>query len=323
MKYTEDKSKPALDIPIIDISSLRDSSDSRSIGKLLHAASRNVGFIYVIGHGIPHHLIKSARQITLDFFRHPAREKAIVSISERHRGWLGPNNAVMEDNALPDLKESFIWGHEDLPGLCSEDHPLRGSNRWPPFLPEMRTYAMDYFSQANDVASHLMRGFALGLDLAEDFFLRSTSRPLSRASSVYYPSQSEEFCENRFGVGPHTDFGVLTVLCQDDVGGLQVQKLDGEWIHAPPIEGSLIVNVGDLLSRWTDGTYRSTPHRVINTSRRERLSLVLAFDPEPDTMIDARDIFGPDYEPREPAISCGDYLSWRFEKAFAYRRKNN
>ena len=97
-----------------------------------------------------------------------------------------------------------------------------------------------------------MRGFALGLGLPENFFLRSADRPLSRASLVYYPHQ-EEANRTQFGVGPHTDFGVLTVLCQDEIGGLQVQDIHGEWMEAPPKKNALVINVGDLLSRWTAG----------------------------------------------------------------------
>ena len=100
---------------------------------------------------------------------------------------------------------------------------------------------------------------------------------------------------------------------------MQVENLDGEWIEAPPIEGTLVVNVGDLLERWTDGAFRSTPHRVINSSGKERLSLVLAFDPEPEAEIDAKAIYGSDYESKQPPISCGDYLNWRFDRAFSYR----
>jgi isopenicillin N synthase-like dioxygenase len=112
------------------------------------------------------------------------------------------------------------------------------------------------------------------------------------------------------------------VLCQDHVGGLQIEDLNGDWIEAPPIPGTLIVNVGDLLERWTDGAFRSTPHRVINATAEERLSLVLAFDPNPETMIDANDIYGSGHQANQPAISCGDYLVWRFGKAFSYRNKN-
>ena len=143
---------------------------------------------------------------------------------------------------------------------------------------------------------------------------------MSRAAYVYYPAQPSDMGEGQFGVGPHTDFGVLTVLCQDSVGGLQVEDVNGDWIQAPPIEGTLIVNVADLLSRWTDGAYKSTPHRVVNSSGKQRLAMVLAFDPDPETMIDAREGFVSEHQPIEAAITCGDYLIWRFNKAFSYRR---
>lgn len=255
------------------------------------------------------------------FFRSAEADKQTVSVSARHRGWIGRGGARMDDDAKADLKESFVWGYQDANGVTPQDHPLRGPNQWPAFAPDLQARAMDYFHHAHDVARHLMRGFALGLDLPEDFFLRTCSRPLSRASFVYYPAQPGEMGADQFGVGPHTDFGVLTVLCQDAVGGLQVQDVNGDWIHAPPIEGTLIVNVADLLARWTDGAYISTPHRVVNSSGRERLSLVLAFDPDPETVIDAREIFGADYPARQDAITCGDYLIWRFNKAFSYRDK--
>ena len=116
---------------------------------------------------------------------------------------------------------------------------------------------------------------------------------------------------------------MLTVLCQDEVGGLQVEDINGDWIHAPPINDTLIINVGDLLSRWTSGAYRSTPHRVINQSGKERMSLVLAFDPNPETRVDARDIFHESPGAAEKAITCGDYLVWRFNKAFSYREKQS
>ena len=125
----------------------------------------------------------------------------------------------------------------------------------------------------------------------------------------------------QFGVSEHTDFGLLTILCQDNVGGLQIKGLDGEWFHAPPIEGTLIVNVADLLSRWTAGIYKSTPHRVVNSSGKERLSIVLAFDPDPDTFINPAEISGIDTNNIDDPITCGDYLIWRFNKAFSYRKK--
>ncbi len=322
MVYAQARKTDAEFIPVVDIAPLRDGSNPKQVAAQLHQASQGLGFIYVSGHGIPDAAIEAARNTAFELFRSSDEAKREVVVSAKHRGWLGSGGAKMGDDAKADLKESFIWGFEDEAGLTPGDHSLRGSNQWPAFLPDLHSAAMTYFHHAHDVAHHLMRGFALGLDLDESFFLKTASKPLSRASLVYYPPQPEEMGDQQFGVGPHTDFGVLTVLCQDSVGGLQVEDINGEWIEAPPIEGTLIVNVADLLARWTDGAYKSTPHRVVNSSGRERLSLVLAFDPDPETMIDAREVFGPDHKAGESPITCGDYLNWRFDKAFAYRKGN-
>lgn len=308
-------------IPVIDIGPLRDGTDPDAVARALREASQTLGFIYITGHGIPDHVIEAARETAYDFFRAPEQAKESVRVSEKHRGWIDQGGAKMQDDVAPDLKESFVWGYQDAAGDTPADHALRGPNQWPGAVPEMERRAMAYFEGAQDVAHHLMRGFARGLDLPENFFLRTAARPLSRASYVYYPSQPATAPDGQFGVGPHTDFGVLTVLCQDSVGGLQIQDVNGDWIHAPPIPGTLIVNVADLLTRWTDGAFKSTPHRVINDSGRERLSLVLAFDPDPETVIDARDVFGPDHPVADDPITCGDYLVWRFNKAFSYREE--
>ena len=306
----------------MDIQPLRDGSDPKGVAKLLHEASQKLGFIYIKGHGIPEEVIDSARAGAYEFFGQTEPVKATVKITPKHRGWLGQGGAKMKDGAKADLKESFIWGLEDDDDGALMDHDLRGKNIWPVELPHMSQQAMSYFQHAHKVAHHLMRGFALGLDLEEDFFLKTASRPLSRASYVYYPAQPADLGSSQFGVGPHTDFGVLTVLCQDSVGGLQVEDASGDWIQAPPIEGTLIVNVADLLSRWTDGAYKSTPHRVVNSSGKKRLSIVLAFDPNPETVIDAKDVFGNQHVSKETATTCGEYLTWRLEKAFAYRKKS-
>ncbi|MDG1437399.1 MAG: 2-oxoglutarate and iron-dependent oxygenase domain-containing protein, partial [Emcibacteraceae bacterium] len=295
-----------------------DGSNVKSVADALREASQDLGFIYIKGHGIPEKSINAARKAAYNFFRSTSEQKEQIKVSPNHRGWIGTGGAKMDDDAKPDLKESFLWGFEDESGNTLDDHELRGANLWPDFQPNLERYAQDYFDKAHEVAHHLMRGFAIGLNLDENFFLKTSDKPLSRGSFVYYPSQSKELGKDQFGVAPHTDFGVLTVLCQDNVGGLQVETANGEWIDAPPIEGTLIVNVADLLHRWTDGAFKSTPHRVINNSGRERLSIVLAFDPNPETMIDARDIFK---KSSQEAISCGDYLNWRFNKAFSYRKE--
>jgi isopenicillin N synthase-like dioxygenase len=305
-------------VPVIDLSPLRDGSDPHHVAEALYRASRDVGFLYVRNHGLDTALLTRSRSLALEFFHQSPDAKQALGISDRHRGFLGMGAARMQDKEQPDLKESFIWGHEDAQGQVPHDHALRGANRWPTAMPELRPVALAFADQADRLARHLLKGFALGLGLQPGFFLQTTTHPLSRAAFVYYPPQSAGQGEGRFGVAPHTDFGMLTILCQDDVGGLQVQDANGQWRDAPPIPDTLVVNVGDLLARWTGHVYRSTPHRVINRSARERLSLVFAFDPDPQTMIDPRQVVSDGTATVAP-ISCGDYLQWRFAKSFAYR----
>ena len=320
MSYTEVKHLEIDKIPVIDITKLCDGSDPKSVSSELHKASTGLGFIYIKGHGIPKEVIESLRNEGLAFFRNSKSKKSEVKITEKHRGWLGYGGAKMEDNAKADLKESFLWGYQDKNGFSLDNHPLRGNNVWPSFQPELEQYAMSYFNHADKLARNLLRGFALGLKLDQEFFLKTCKNPLSRASLVYYPNQPSNLGKNQFGVSSHTDFGVLTVLCQDSVGGLQVEDINGNWFHAPPIEDTIIVNVADLLSRWTGGEYKSTPHRVVNKSGKERLSIVLAFDPDPETIIDPKEILGKTIKDIEKPITCGEYLIWRFGKAFSYRK---
>ncbi len=322
MPYASARSMNPDAIPVIDLAPLSAGPDRQNVADALHAASQGLGFIYIKGHGIPDRQMQDARSAAYEFFRSSEAQKADILVSRQHRGWLKPGASKMHDGAKVDLKESFIWGEQDASGHTVEDHALRGNNQWPDWVPQLRPAALAYFDSAHRVAHELMRGFALGLKLEEDFFLRSADRPLSRASFVYYPAQDEHCGKDQFGVAPHTDFGVLTVLCQDSTGGLQVQDVHGDWIEAPPIEGTLVVNVGDLLSRWTGGAYKSTPHRVVNSSGRERLSLVLAFDPNPETVIDPAHTMGADAAPEHSRTTCGDYLLWRFAKAFAYRQQD-
>ncbi len=322
MSYAKAKKLDIKKVPVIDIAPLRDGTNSKEVSKKLHEASSNLGFIYIKGHGISSSTINSLRKSGLKFFRRSNEQKETVKVSQKHRGWLGYGGAKMKESAKADLKESFIWGYQDSMGNTVEDHPLRGKNQWPNFEPSLQMSAMEYFHSGDKLARLLLEGFALGLNLSKDFFIKTSNKPLSRASLVYYPSQPKESGSDQFGVSAHTDFGVLTILCQDDVGGLQIQDLDGNWFHAPPIHGTLIINVADLLSRWTGGEYKSTPHRVVNESGKERMSIVLAFDPNPETVIDAREVFGQKFHAPDPPITCGNYLTWRFNKAFAYRQKN-
>ena len=309
----------AAEVPVIDIGPLRDGSDPEGVGRKLAWAASEVGFIYVENHGVPAALIEDARRTGLEFFRLPLEAKLGAATNRFHHGYLRPGTTKMYDDAEPDLKESFNWGLE-RDGETRPENPLLGPNAWPPAMPSLRAAVYPFFEAASACAEDLLRGFALGAGLDPSHFIRRREWPLSRGSLQYYPPPPPDAGEDRFGVAPHTDFGVLTVLCQDEVGGLQIRLLNGEWAAVPPIPGTFVVNVGDLLERWTKRRYRSTPHRVINSSGRERLSLVLAYDPEFETLVDPGTFPGAEEGPGDAPITCGDYLLWRFGKAFSYRQ---
>ena len=181
----------------------------------------------------------------------------------------------MYDDALLDLKESFNWGI-DLEGVSGAGHdpeaapanPLLGPNVWPAAMPELEADVYPYFEAASACAEDLLRGFALGAGLDPEHFIRLRDRPVSRGSLQYYP-RSRRAPGGSVRGGPAHRLRVLTVLCQDAVGGLEIRRRDGEWAAMPPIPGALVVNIGDLLERWSNRRYRSTVHRVINTSGRE------------------------------------------------------
>ena len=319
------------EVPVIDIAPLRDGTGPEGVGVELARAATEVGFLYVRNHGVDAGIVDRARNAALEFFRLPREAKREAGTNRFHHGYLKPGSTQMYDDAKLDLKESFNWGIEldsaadgefveEIDAGREPANALLGPNVWPAAMPALKTGVYPYFEAASTCAEDLLRGFALGAGLDAEHFIRCRDRPVSRGSLQYYPPQQADAGEDRFGVAPHTDFGVLTVLCQDEIGGLQIQRLAGDWIAMPPIPGTLVVNIGDLLERWSNRRYRSTVHRVINASGRERLSLVLAYDPNFETVIDPKAFCEEGDRPRDEPITCGDYLLWRFGKAFSYRR---
>ena len=149
MSYAYAKELDPKKIPIIDVSTLRNGRDKISVAKKLHKANKNLGFLYVSNHGISNKTIEKTREHGLQFFNKSTKEKETVKISKKHRGWLGYGEAQMEDDTKVDFKESFLWGYQDKNGKSLDDHPLRGKNLWPSFLPSLKENCMDFFNQAD------------------------------------------------------------------------------------------------------------------------------------------------------------------------------
>jgi isopenicillin N synthase-like dioxygenase len=267
--------------------------------------------------------VAAAYEMSRRFFALPIEEKRKAEINPRHRGFLEVGAATMYGAKQPDLKESFVFGldlPEDDPDVRA-GKPLMGPNVWPSALPEMKRVLNAYYAALVGCGEQLLRAVAVALDKPETFLADKFRRPLARGSIIYYPPQPAPSAEARFGVSPHSDYGCLTLLWQDDTGGLQVLGKDRDWIMAPPIPGTFVINIGDLLARWTNDLFASTAHRVINSSGRERYSIALFYDPHFDTLIDVLDTCcPPGQSPRYGSTTCGAYILGRFGGAFSYRK---
>jgi isopenicillin N synthase-like dioxygenase len=307
-------------LPVIDAADCAAGGDLHRVAAAIRAACTGPGFFYIRNHGVPDAVIEQAVAASRRFFHLPEATKAETRANLVHRGWHRAGGAVMEGATKPDLKEFFSIGL-DLPA----DHPtvlagekLRGPNQWPEAVPELRPAMAAYFTAIGACGAGLLRAVAISLNLPADFFAPSYSLPLQRTQAIFYPPQPADDTDG-FGVAPHTDFGCITLLWQDDSGGLEVrERQSGAWIPAPPIPGTLVVNVGDLLGRWSNDRFASTPHRVINRSGHERMSIATFYDPNFDAAIDPRALGAtqPVYEP----TTCGAHILGRFAQAFAYRK---
>ena len=268
-------------VPIIDVQSLiaGDADAQHDVAKQIGRACRESGFFYVVGHGVDPALIESLQSLSRQFFARETAEKMRISMAAGGRAWRGYFRVGDElTSGQPDQKEGLYFGAElasDHP-LVLAGTPLHGPNLFPQQPAELRAVVLEYMTQLTQLGQRLMAGIAISLGLEASYFdEHGTADPLTLFRIFNYPAQRDE---NLWGVGEHSDYGLLTILLQDDVGGLEV-KSGATWIAAPPIAGSFVCNLGDMLDRMTRGLYRSTPHRVRNAGTRDRLSFPFFFDP--------------------------------------------
>jgi isopenicillin N synthase-like dioxygenase len=301
------------DVPEIDIASLVGGDDENSTAAALgataaeiDAACRDHGFFYVVGHGVDPALSTRLDELSRRFFSLPEGDKAEIAMGQAGRSWRGwfPLGGELT-SGVPDEKEGLYFGAELGPDdkRVRSETPLHGPNLFPRQLPELSEVVLDYMAEMTRVGQAVLSGIALGLGLEHDFFGRGlTADPLILFRIFRYPADAGA----GWGVGEHTDYGLLTILAQDSNGGLQVRS-GGSWIDAPPRPGSLVCNLGDMLERLTGGVYRSTPHRVRNLGDGDRLSFPFFLDPCWDAHVDPLPIVErPD---DEAAADRWDHLS--------------
>ena len=268
-------------VPVIDIGGLGGALAARErIAEQIGAACRAHGFFYATGHGVDSGLIARLEALSRAFFAlDPARKRGIA-MARGGRAWRG-YFAVGDEltSGVPDRKEGLYLGTELGPDhpLVRARTPMHGANLFPD-LPGFRETVLAYLDAVTAVGHRLVAAIGSSLGLGEDYFAtRYTAEPLVLFRIFNYPAPTPESV-GAWGVGEHTDYGLLTLLHQDENGGLEI-KTESGWIDAPPIPGSFVCNIGDMLDRMTRGWYRSTPHRVRASARRDRLSFPLFFDP--------------------------------------------
>jgi isopenicillin N synthase-like dioxygenase len=321
-------------IPIIDVGELvAGTPGRRAVADRLGEACRESGFFYAVGHGVDEQVQRRLSDLSRQFFAQDLQTKRRIRMALGGRAWRGYFGVGDElTSGKPDQKEGLYFGAE-LPAdhpLVVAGTPLFGPNLFPAELPGFRETVLDYMAALTTLGHRLMAGLALSLDLEESYFAdRYTGEPLTLFRIFNYPPPPDP---TLWGVGEHTDYGLLTILLQDDAGGLEVRSRS-RWVSAPPVPGSFVCNIGDMLDRMTRGLFRSTPHRVRNPVPRNRLSCPFFFDPSFFARVEPIDLPGRDPPPDDQAQrwdrasvhafqgTYGDYLLNKVGKVFPQLRQ--
>jgi isopenicillin N synthase-like dioxygenase len=295
----------------------------------LRFALENVGFFLLTGHGIEDALIQQTYAAAERFHAQPLEAKLAVKINEHNLGYMpmkGSLNrtSIYNTNAKPSVNEAFFLRRQravDDPDVLA-NKPLRGLNQWPADLPGFREDALAYMDRMKALGQSLAPVYARALGLVPDYFAQAFAIPNLILRLTHYPAV-EGFEEGEFSIAPHTDSGFLTMLPPNPVDGLSVRLPDGTWFDVPQVPGAFTVNSGDMLHRWTNEVFLSTPHRVRNLSPAARYAIPFFFDPHPDTMIAALpSCTGPDRPAKHPPILFDDYIIWFARKNYVHQKKD-
>ena len=297
--------------PIIDFKS-RDPSPARlpSLARDIGRACRDVGFFYLIGHGLDASAIDELFDASREFFALPHAAKSRLALSGRtgNRGYVGLRTEALDPGRNIDDKEAFNIGLE------AGEFP----NLWPE-LPGFRDVMLGYFDAVWRLGRDVHTAMAIDLGLDRDFFETRLDRPMATLRLLHYPSAMAR-ADGALGAGEHTDYGNLTLLLTDDAGGLEVRHRDGTWMAAPHVPGAFVCNIGDCLMRWTNDVYVSTPHRVVTPPGRDRYSIAFFLDPNPDALVAAvPGCVSGERPARHAPIAARDYLAARFAATYGFQ----
>jgi len=314
-------SSATLTIPTVDLG-------AADAAQQISAAYSTYGFAYVINHGVPAAQLAAVFEASRQFHASDQATKLTIELNSSHRGFIPINTSTSRHSTLakvtkPNQSQSFMMMREDAPD--SEDvvagNYLAGANQWPAWLPEFRPVVEAYNDSMVGLGMHLVALIEEGLGCAAGDLSAHFQPPTTWLRLLHYPVRPADAADDLYGSAPHSDFGFLTLLAQDDVGGLQVMSPDGDWLDVPPVAGAFVMNVGDMLHQWSNGVLRSTPHRVINVSGRERYSCPFFFDPHVSTVI-APLASCLDGEAHFEPVHFGEFLRGRLEGSYLQHEKS-
>ena len=298
------------EIPVIDIGRLLDRSEAVDIICQIDRACRDIGFFYIVGHGVDMRLVSQLQSAAAKFFNLPETAKMSLGLDPSMRGYLPLYyHSKINDSFSGTSHQEGFWIGEDF-GTDSR-HPLEQENRWPDHPASLRPSMSEYHHAIENLAAVLGQGLADALGQADNFYSTHFARPTSRLKLNHYPPQENATRIDNIGVIPHADSGAFTILWQDQNGGLEVRSKNGEWVGAPPLKDSFVINIGDLLQYWSNGRYSSTQHRVINRNGVDRYSIPYFVNPSADIIIsalDGRESFTP--------FNYGDYQTGKWRNFF-------
>ena len=282
-------------IPVIDFGPYfaNEPNALERLAEQLRHACENVGFLYAYNHGVPQDLIDRAFAASKRFHAMPLEDKLKLRLNENNIGYMPMNASVQGASTVhqatkPNQNESFFISHDrgpDHPDVKA-GQPLRGQNQWPDAMPGLRDDMVAYFKALEAMCDRMLPGFAAALDMPPDTFTAMFANEAhANLRFLHYPPQ-EDLSENTFGAAPHTDNSFMTALARTDVPGLAVRLTSGEWFAPPIIEGTYLINLGNIMRRLSNNRFLSTPHGVINESGTDRYSIAFFYSPNPATTLE-------------------------------------
>jgi isopenicillin N synthase-like dioxygenase len=306
-------------IPVLDLGPLLrgDPGAVPALGAALRDAFENVGFYFVVNHGVPQSLIDATFAAAKRFHDMDIDRKLALRMNKNNVGYMPfkgstTKHSPLNPNNRPNLVEAYFTKRElppDHPDLLSAQ-PFRGPNLWPDDLPGFRDDVLAYHAAMEKLGVRLLPLYATALELPPGYFAPLFTAPTFTLRMSHYPQQ-DVVEDNEFGLAPHSDTSFMTMLAQNDVPGLSIRLPNGRWVDAPSLPGSILVNGGDLLRRWTNDRFLATPHRVINRSGQERYAIPFFMDCDYDVTMEClptcrEDETPPKYEP----ITYPAYMTW-------------